>query len=310
MIAQSRSFLSILIFFFCMNSLFAQELNCQVSVLTPQIQASDKTIYDKLQTDLREFMNNRKWTNDEFLNQERIECSMVITISERVSTDEFTATIQVSSRRPVYHSSYNSTMFNHQDKDFSFRYVQDQTIEFDEGNIRSNLTAVLAYYAYIILGFDYDSFSPLGGSPYFTKAQDIANNAQNLPERGWKAFESSRNRYWAVENIQNISFRPLREAIYTYHRLALDKFEENFTDARGVMTESLKSLRQVYQDKPNSFLMQIFFTAKADEIVNIYTAAQQSEKTDLVPILSQIDPANALKYQGILSTSALPGSGK
>ncbi len=310
MIAKSKLFFSILLFSFCANSLLAQELNCQVSILTPQIQASDKTIYDKLQTDLREFMNNRKWTTDEFLNQERIECSIVITISERLSTDEFTASIQVSSRRPVYHSSYNSTMFNHQDKDFSFKYVQDQTIEFDEGNVRSNLTAVLAYYAYIILGFDYDSFSPLGGTPYFTKAQDIANNAQNLPERGWKAFESSRNRYWAIENIQNISFRPLRETIYTYHRLALDKFEENFSDARAIMTESLKSLRKVYQDKPNSFLMQLFFTAKADEIVNIYTAAQQTEKTDLVPVLSQIDPANALKYQGILSTSSLPGSGK
>ncbi|HQW22873.1 MAG TPA: DUF4835 family protein, partial [Bacteroidia bacterium] len=140
--------------------------------------------------------------------------------------------------------------------------------------------------------------------------QDIANNAQNLPERGWKAFESSRNRYWAVENLQNVVFRPLREASYTYHRLGLDKFEENFTDARAVMTESLKSLRKVYDDKPNSFLMQLFFTAKADEIVNIYTPATPSEKSDLVPILSQIDPANALKYQGILSASTLPGGGK
>ena len=308
--AKSKLPLLFILIFFCVKNSFAQELNCQVSVLTPQIQASDKTIYEKLQTDLREFLNNRKWTTDEFLNQERIECSMVITISERISTDEFSASIQISSRRPVYHSSYNSTMFNHQDKDFNFRYVQDQTIEFDEGNVRSNLTAVLAYYAYIILGFDYDSFSPLGGSLYFSKAQDIANNAQNLPERGWKAFESSRSRYWAVENLQNVVFRPLREASYTYHRLGLDKFEENFTDARAVMTESLKSLRKVYDDKPNSFLMQLFFTAKADEIVNIYTPATPSEKSDLVPILSQIDPANALKYQGILSASTLPGGGK
>lgn len=307
---KSKILLSLLVLFSSLSNSFAQELNCQVSVLTPQIQASDKTIYDKLQNDLREFMNNRKWTNDEFLNQERIECSIVITISERISTDEFNASIQVSSRRPVYHSSYNSTMFNHQDKDFAFRYVQDQAIEFDEGNVRSNLTAVLAYYAYIIIGFDYDSFSPLGGSLYFTKAQDIANNAQNLPERGWKAFESSRNRYWAVENLQNSVFRPLRDAIYTYHRLGLDKFESNFTDARAVVTEALKSLRKVYQDKPNSFLMQLFFTAKADEIVNIYSAATPAEKSELVPILSQIDPANALKYQGILSASTLPGGGK
>ena len=160
---------------------YSQELNCQVSILTPQIQASDKTIYDNLQTELRDFLNNRKWTNEEYLNQERIECSVVITISERVSTDEFKASIQIQSRRPVYNSSYNSPMFNHQDNDFSFRYVQDQTLEFDESNINSNLTAVLGYYAYIIIGLDFDSFSPEGGTPYFAKAQTIANNAQRLP---------------------------------------------------------------------------------------------------------------------------------
>jgi hypothetical protein len=310
MIAKRIPFLVILISVFCVNNLFAQEINCQLSVQTPQIQASDKTIYDKLQTDLREFMNNRKWTNDEYLNQERIECSIVITISERVSTDEFTGNIQVSSRRPIYHSSYNSPMFNHQDKDFTFRYVQDQTIEFDEGSVTSNLTAILGFYAYIMIGLDYDSFSPLGGTTYFTKAQTIANNAQNLPDRGWKAFESSRNRYWLIENLLNVSFRPMRDAIYSYHRLGMDKFEENFPDGRAVVTESLKSLRKVYQDKPNSFLMQSFFTAKADEIVNIYTAALPAEKSELVPILSQIDPANTLKYQNILTASTLPGSGK
>lgn len=291
------------------NGLFAQELNCQISVLTPQIQASDKSIYDKLQTDLRDFMNNRKWTTDEFLNQERIECSIVITISERVSTDEFKANIQISSRRPIYHSSYNSPMFNHQDNDFTFRYVQDQLIEFDEGNVTTNLSAVLAYYAYIIIGLDYDSFSSLGGSPYFSKAQTIVNNAQNLTDRGWKAYESSRNRYWLVENLMNVSFRPLRETLYSYHRLGLDKFEENILDSRAVVTNSIKELKKVYQDKPNSFLMQSFFTAKADEIVNIYTGAQATEKTEIIPVLTLIDPANTLKYQNMAAAGG-PGGPK
>ncbi len=286
---------------FMSQTAFAQELNCQISVLTPQIQASDKSIYDKLQTDLRDFMNNRKWTQDEFLNQERIECSIVITISERVSTDQFKANIQISSRRPVYHSSYNSPMFNHQDNDFTFRYIQDQLVEFDEGNISSNLSAVLAYYAYIIIGLDYDSFSPMGGTFAFVKAQTIVNNAQALADRGWKAYESSRNRYWLVENLMNVSFRPLRDLLYSYHRLGLDKFEENVTDSRVVLTTAIKDLRKVYADKPNSFLMQSFFTAKADEIVNIYTGAQPNEKTEIVPILSLIDPANTLKYQNINS---------
>lgn len=228
-----RSFkvLTAVVFILFSQLLKAQELNCQISVMTPQISGSDKSIYDKLQTDLRDFMNNKKWTNDEWLNQERIECSMVITISDRPSTDEFKASIQVQSRRPVYRSSYNSPMFNYQDNNFTFKYVQDQLIEFDESTINSNLTAVLAYYAYIIIGLDYDSFSPMGGTPYFAKAQNIVNNAQSLPDIGWKAFESTRNRYWLAENLMNTSFQPLRNFMYTYHRLGFDKSTDNVTDA-------------------------------------------------------------------------------
>lgn len=280
-------------------SSFGQELNCTVSVLTPQIQASDKSIYEKLQTELRDFMNSRKWTNDDFLNQERIECSIVITISERVSTDEFKAKIQVQSRRPVYKSSYDSPMFNHQDNDFNFRYVQDQLIEFDESNINSNLTAVLGYYAYIIIGLDYDSFSPEGGTPYFLKAQTIVNNAQNISDRGWRAFEGSRNRYWLVENLMNVSFKPLRNFIYTYHRLGFDKFSESLSDARAEITNRLPDIRRVYEDKPNSFFMQTFFTAKADELINLYSQATNDEKTRAIQIFSLVDPANTLKYQTI-----------
>lgn len=278
---------------------YTQELNCQVSILTPQIQASDKTIYDNLQTELRDFLNNRKWTNEEYLNQERIECSIVITISERVSTDEFKASIQIQSRRPVYNSSYNSPMFNHQDNDFSFRYVQDQTLEFDESNINSNLTAVLGYYAYIIIGLDFDSFSPEGGTPYFAKAQTIANNAQRLSERGWKAFETSRNRYWLVENLLNVSFKPMRAFIYSYHRQGFDKFTDNIADARSSITDNLPELKKVYQDKPNSFLMQIFFTAKADELINLFSQATNDEKNRALQVLTLVDPANTLKYQSI-----------
>ena len=278
---------------------YSQELNCQVSILTPQIQASDKTIYDNLQTELRDFLNNRKWTNEEYLNQERIECSIVITISERVSTDEFKASIQIQSRRPVYNSSYNSPMFNHQDNDFSFRYIQDQTIEFDESNINSNLTAVLGYYAYIIIGLDFDSFSPEGGTPYFAKAQTIANNAQRLSERGWKAFETSRNRYWLVENLLNVSFKPMRNFIYSYHRQGFDKFTDNIADGRSSITENLAELKKVYQDKPNSFLMQVFFTAKADELINLFSQATNDEKNRALQVLTLVDPANTLKYQSI-----------
>ncbi len=278
-------------------SSYAQELNCQVSVLTPAIQASDKSIYDDLQTDLREFLNNRKWTDDEFLNQERIECSMVITISER-NDDNFKADIQVQSRRPVYGSSYNTTMINHKDDNFTFKYIQDQVIDFDETNINSNLTAVVAFYAYIIIGIDYDSFSPEGGTPYFVKAQTIVNNAQRLPDQGWKSFESSqRNRYWIVENLLNVSFKPLRNFSYTYHRLGFDKFYDNILDARLTITNNLDELRKVYQDKPNSVIMDIFFLAKVDEIVNLYAQATSDEKNRALQILTLVDPARTLKYQ-------------
>lgn len=300
-----RTYTKILVILFLVFSVVtkstAQELNCSVSILSPQIQASDKSIFETLQTSIREFMNNRIWTNDQFLNQERIECSMIITISERVSVDEFKANVQIQSRRPVYKSSFNSPLFNHQDNDMAFRYIQDQVLEFDEANINSNLTAVLAYYAYLLIGLDYDSFSPEGGTPYYVKAQNIVNNAARLSERGWKAFESSRNRYWITENLLNSSFKPLRSTLYEYHRKGLDIMSEDAPKGRLVITESIKELRRVFSDKPNSFLMQIFFNAKADEIVNIYSQAQMDEKNQVVPVLSLVDPANTLKYQGILS---------
>ncbi len=290
----------ILAFSFVTNS-SAQELNCSVSILSPQIQASDKSIFETLQTSIREFMNNRTWTNDQFLNQERIECSIIITISERVSVDEFKANLQIQSRRPVYKSSFNTPLFNHQDNDMSFRYIQDQVLEFDEANINSNLTAVLAYYAYLLIGLDYDSFSPEGGTPYYVKAQNIVNNAARLSERGWKAFESSRNRYWITENLLNSSFKPLRSTLYAYHRMGLDYMSEDAPKGRLAITEGIIELRRVFSDKPNSFLMQVFFNAKADEIVNIYSQSQMDEKNQVVPVLSLVDPANQLKYQGILS---------
>lgn len=279
----------------------AQELNCQVSVLTPQIQQTDKTIFETMQTSIREFMNNRVWTQDKFLNQERIDCSITITISERVSVDEFRGNIQIQARRPVYRSSYSSPLFNHQDNDLSFRYLQDQVLEYDESNISSatNLTAILAFYAYIVLALDYDSFSKDGGTPYFIKAQTIVNNAQAVPERGWKAFESNRNRYWITENYLNVSFKPLRSCIYQYHRLGMDRMTENVQDARAAITETLKGLRTTYADRPNSIGMQSFFNAKSDEIVNLYSQAQVDERNQVIPVLTLVDPANTVKYQNM-----------
>jgi hypothetical protein len=281
--------------------LYSQELNCQVSILTPAIQASDKSIYDGLQTDLREFLNNKKWTEDDFTNQERIECSMVITISDR-NDNNFKGDIQIQSRRPIYNSSYNSTILNHKDDDFTFKYVQGQVLDFDANNLNSNLTAVVAYYAYLIIGLDYDSFSPEGGNPYFLKAQTIVSNAQQLPDAGWRSFESkSDNRYWIIENLLNVSFKPLRNFSYVYHRQGFDKFYDNILDARLNITNNLNELRKVYQDKPNSAAMKLFFNAKVDEIVNLYSQATVDEKNTALQILTLVDPGNTLKYQTFAS---------
>lgn len=297
--------LFIFIFAYCFfptaNFSDAQELNCQVSVLTPQIQESNKTIFETLQNQIRDFMNNRKWTGDNYENSERIECSMIINVTERVSTEDFKATIQIQSRRPIFNTSYNSPMINHQDNDFNFRYVQDQILDFDENSIGTNLTATLAYYAYIIIGLDYDSYSADGGTPYFMKAQTIVNNAQNMSERGWKAFENQRNRYWLVENLLNAQFRPMRSCIYKYHRLGFDKMNDNVNEARATILDALKPLRNVYNDRPNSFFMQFFFNAKADELVNLYQQGTNDEKTQVSQLLIQIDPGNIAKYNTIMS---------
>jgi len=302
MISRNRfsiSFAFSVILLFAGHGAFAQELNCQVSVLTPQLQETNKTIYETMQSQIRDFMNNRKWTGDNFENNERIECSITITISERVNTDNFKANIQIQSRRPVYKSSYNSPMINHMDNEFNFHYVQDQILEFEENSIGTTLTAGLAYYAYMIIGFDYDSYSLNGGTPWFQKAQTIVNNAQQLGDRGWKPQESQRNRFWLVENLLNGQFRPLRNCIYKYHRLGFDKAAEDVDGARATIFEALKELRPVYDNRPGSFLMQFFFTAKADEIVSLFKEGTPEEKSQVMPLLNLIDPGNIAKYNTI-----------
>jgi hypothetical protein len=279
----------------------AQELNCQVSVLTPQLQETNKTIYETMQTQIRDFMNTRKWTGDNFENNERIECSITITINERVNTENFKANIQIQSRRPVYKSSYNSPLINHMDNEFNFHYVQDQVLEFDENSVGTTLTAGLAYYAYIIIGLDYDSYSLEGGTPYFQKAQTIVNNSQQLGDRGWKAIESQRNRFWLVENLMNAQFRQLRASIYKYHRLGFDKMYEDADAARATIFQALKALKPVYDDRPGSFLMQFFFNAKSDEIVSLFLQGTPEEKTQIPQLLNQIDPGNIAKYNTIIT---------
>jgi len=283
--------------------LIGQELNCTVQVLAPQIQGTtDKVIFDALQKSVYEFVNNSKWTKDVFQPSEKIECTFIINITEKVSVDEFKATLQVISRRPAFKTSYPTPIFNYIDNDFQFKYIESQSLDYSESTYISNLTSVLAYYVYVVIGLDYDSFALNGGGAYFQKAQNIVNNAQNAPEKGWKAYEGSRNRYWYLENTLNQIFAPMRECSYKYHRLGLDLMYGNKETGRQAIAESLELLRKVHQVKPLSFNMQLFFEAKSTEIINIFSASYTDEKTKVVNLLNEIDPANGNKYQKILAS--------
>lgn len=295
---EMRNLLFLFIAFFSLQ-VNAQELNCSVSILSPQIQVSDKRIFTTLQTSIYEFMNNTKWSGDTYKQDEKIECSIQIEITKRNSTDEFEGTIQVTSRRPVFNSSYNSPTLNYKDNDLKFRYVEYQTMEYNESGNNPNLLMVLAFYANLILGIDYDTFSPLGGTPYFTKAQAIVANSTNAAEPGWKAFENTRNRYWLMENIMNPIYRPIRTMYYDFHRRGLDTMVKNRDEATRVIIESMEGLRRVNADKPGSVFMKTLFDAKADEMVNLFSGAAGDVKATAVTVLTEVDPSNTTKYQKI-----------
>jgi hypothetical protein len=286
-------------------SSFGQELNCQVSVTAPQISGSDKRVFETLQTAIYEFMNNRKWSNYSFRNEERIECTIIITVTDRMGPDDFKGTINLVLRRPVYNSAYNSILLNWIDKDFQFHYVEYQPLDYAEGTFTSNLTSVLAYYSNVFLGLYFDSFSLSGGGPFFDKAQSIVNSAQNAQETGWKGFESQKNRFWLVENYLNPAYNNLRDFSYRFHRLGLDQMYEKPEQGRNEVTESLDLLKAIYDAQPGLFALQLITDAKRDEFINIYSdnRVPPMEKTNVVNILKEIDPANGSKYQTILSAN-------
>ncbi len=288
-----------MIFFIVPVFLQAQELHCRVQVTHQQIQGTNVKMFETLQTAIYEFLNNKKWTDHIYSNEERIECNVTINLTSQISVDEFQGTIQIQSTRPIFNTSYTSIIFNHMDPNFHIKYVEYQPLEFSESTNMSNLTSILAYYAYLIIGLDYDTFSSKGGYEYFQKAEKVVNNAQNATEKGWKAFEDLKNRYWLIENLLNDIYSPIRECLYTYHRQGLDQMAEKPQEGRAAIAESLDELKKIHASKPGSFLMQILFTAKADEIVNIFSEAYPDEKVRMVNLLSQIDAANSSKYQKI-----------
>lgn len=278
--------------------LSAQELNCQVSVIAPTLQSNpaNQEILQSLQAAVFEFVNNTKWTNDNFEDVERIEGNILINISKKVGSDEFSGSIQVSSSRPVYNSNFKTRLLNFNDGNLTFTYQRGAAIVFTPDRHQNNLADVLAYYVYMIIGFDYDSFSLEGGTPYFDKALQIVSNCQNAGEPGWKPQESNDNRYWLVTNHTQSLFKPLRQCYYDYHRLGFDQLYAKREEAIEQIMKSIESLDQIHKSRPNSFNVKLFFTAKADEVVSLFKGATADKRNRIFNTLVKLDPGNIAKY--------------
>jgi hypothetical protein len=280
------------------GNLYAQDLNARVQVLSPKIQTTNKRIFQVLETAMKDFLNGRKWSADAIAPAEKIDCNFVLNITAWDGNSTFSGELQVQSSRPVYNSTYTSTLFSVNDKDVDFTYTEGQTIDFNAQNFQSNLSSIMAYYAYIILGFDYDSFSRYGGTPYFANAQNVVVNAQSSAYNGWKAFDSNNfNRYWLSENLVNKTYIPLRSFYYDYHRKGLDLMVDNADMARRNIDAVLPALTQLDRQRLGATLPTLFFTAKAEELVGLYSGAPSTEKMAAYNLLVKADPANGPKYQ-------------
>ncbi len=285
-------------------NLRSQEFRCNVQVVSQQIQGTNKQVFQTMQNAIYEFMNNRVWTNHVYTMEERIECNLMFNITEQLSADDFKGTLTIQVRRPVFNTNYYSTTMNFVDNDIRFRYVEFSPLEFDLNSHLSSLTSILAFYAYYVLGLDYDSFSLYGGTPYFTNAERIVLNAQNAPESGWKPMDdiAHKSRYWLVKDMIDTEYEPVREFNYRYHRLGLDVMDEKVAEGRAEITNSLELLQDVYRKKPDPYmyLLRLIFDCKVDEIVNLYSESYPEERNRAHLILSEVDKPNTNKYKAIL----------
>ena len=277
----------------------AQDLNARGQVVAPKIQTSIKRVFQSLETAMKDFLNGHKWAVDEILPAERIDCSFIVNVTSWDGSSNFNAELQVQSTRPVYNSSYTTTLLNVNDKDFDFTYTEGQTIDYSDQTFQGNLSAVMAFYAYVIVGLDYDSFAKFAGTPYFSAAQNIVTNSQSTSYKGWKAFDSNLNRYWLAENLNNKTYALLRSFIYDYHRNGLDAMAANAVKGRKVIAGILPLLTQVDRTRLGAMLPTLFFSAKSNELVSIFSQADVQERIQAMNVLTQADPANGNKYQAL-----------
>jgi len=279
---------------------FGQDFYCTVQIQSQKIQGVDPTIFDALKTSIYEFMNNRKWSGYNFKTEERIECTLVLTIDQAISSDEFKGTLNIVQQRPVFNTDYQTVLLNMVDKDIHIHFTPYQNMEYADNTFTNNLTSILAFYAYTMLGMDFDSFSEQGGTPYFQKAKDVVTAAQNSNEKGWGSFDGTKNRYSLIENLLNTSYNDLRVFNYRYSRLGLDVMSKDVMKGRAEINKSLKFLKNVYNKRPGLYLLQIIIEAKRDEMINIFKNGDPAEKNNFVSIMKDIDPANSSKYNRVM----------
>lgn len=300
-----KRFLIAFSLFILAESVSAQEIQARLTVIASKVSTQiDRKIFNTLQTGLTNFLNARKWTNDVFQPSEKIQCSFLITIEKDLGNNVFEGKMTIQAARPAYNTTYDCPLLNFQDDNFIFKYQEFQPIEFNENRVQGNdplvgnLTAVLAYYVNIILGFDYDSYSLRGGDLYFQKAWNIVNNAPEGREiTGWKSFESLRNRYWLAENMNNSRFALMHDVLYSYYRSGIDVFFENEEAGRSGIINALNFLNTLNTENPNSMVMQLFFQGRANELVKIFSKAGGEQKSRAKELLTRLDVTNANQYK-------------
>ena len=290
-----------LLFILSPSALVAQELSFTVSINADQVQVTDRSIFPEMQNAMESFLNDRTWTTDRFRNNEKIKGNLIITIQSQPTIGQFTANAQIQVVRPVYNSDFETLLLNFADRDWEFEYTISQRMDFNENNFQTNLTSLLAYYAYVALGLDYDSFSPMGGSAHYQKALNVVNNAQQSGASGWGQFQNRRNRYWLIENLSiNNQYQPVREGLYKYHLQGLDIFQEKPEETRSNILQVLKDVQEVNRVLPNAILIISFLDAKSDELLNIFSEGPLNVRREVYNELLKLDPTRRSKYQKIV----------
>ncbi|MBX2962536.1 MAG: DUF4835 family protein [Cyclobacteriaceae bacterium] len=283
------------------SAIHAQELNCIVNInVGPRVQTTDRAIFTDMKNAFQQFLNTRRWTNNNYLQHEKINCSILININDMPGIGVFSASVQIQAARPVYNSNYNSLIFNFADRDWDFQYLETIPLEFNDNMFTSNITSMLAYYAYTILGMDHDTFSELGGTPYFQRALQVINTAQQSNQTGWQTIGSIRNRYWLNENMINPQFVEVRKTAYTYHRLALDTFDKDPDNSRTIILKGLREIKKARDINPNAIIIITFFDAKGIELSNIFSEGELNVRKEAYDLMTTMDPTNRSLYDKIL----------